>query len=58
MPRLRPLMKRRDYYHDPDAPLANTLVPSTAVIRAAWGRVEIGEWIAYAAVRDVAERPP
>lgn len=67
-------MSRTDYYHDPDAPLANSLVPSTtAAIRDDAGRLllihkidndfwalpgggmEIGESIADAAVREVAE---
>lgn len=67
-------MSRTDYYHDPDAPLANSLVPSTtAAIRDDAGRLllihkvdndlwalpgggmEIGESIAEAAVREVAE---
>lgn len=67
-------MSRTDYYHDPDAPPANSLVPSTtAAIRDGAGRLllihkidndfwalpgggmEIGESIADAAVREVAE---
>ncbi len=67
-------MSRRDYYHDPDAPAANSLVPSTTVaVRDEAGRLllihkidndfwalpgggmEIGESIAEAAVREVAE---
>jgi ADP-ribose pyrophosphatase YjhB (NUDIX family) len=67
-------MSRTDYYHDPDAPPANSLVPSTtAAIRDNAGRLllihkidnnywalpgggmEIGESIADAAVREVAE---
>lgn len=67
-------MSRTDYYHDPDAPPANSLVPSTtAAIRDDAGRLllihkidndfwalpgggmEIGESIADAAVREVAE---
>jgi ADP-ribose pyrophosphatase YjhB (NUDIX family) len=67
-------MSRKDYYHDPDAPLANSLVPSTTVaVRDEAGRLllihkidndfwalpgggmEIGESIADAAVREVAE---
>lgn len=67
-------MSRTDYYHDPAAPPANSLVPSTtAAIRDEAGRLllihkidndfwalpgggmEIGESIADAAVREVAE---
>lgn len=67
-------MSRTDYYHDPDAPPANSLVPSTtAAVRDDAGRLllihkidngfwalpgggmEIGESIATAAVREVAE---
>jgi ADP-ribose pyrophosphatase YjhB (NUDIX family) len=67
-------MSRTDYYHDPDAPPANSLVPSTtAAIRDDAGRLllihkidndfwalpggamEIGESIADAAAREVAE---
>jgi ADP-ribose pyrophosphatase YjhB (NUDIX family) len=67
-------MSRTDYYHDPDAPKANSLVPSTtAAVRDDAGRLllihkidndfwalpggamEIGESIADAAVREVAE---
>ncbi len=67
-------MSRTDYYHDPDAPKANSLVPSTtAAVRDDAGRLllihkldngfwalpgggmEIGESVADAAVREVAE---
>lgn len=67
-------MSRTDYYHDPDAPPANSVVPSTTVaVRDDAGRLllihkidndywalpgggmEIGESIADAAVREVAE---
>jgi ADP-ribose pyrophosphatase len=67
-------MSRTDYYHDPSAPPANSLVPSTtAAVRDDAGRLllihkidndfwalpgggmEIGESIADAAVREVAE---
>jgi len=67
-------MSRTDYYHDPSAPPANSLVPSTtAAVRDDAGRLllihkidndfwalpgggmEIGESIANAAVREVAE---
>jgi ADP-ribose pyrophosphatase YjhB (NUDIX family) len=67
-------MSRRDYYHDPDAPPANSVVPSTTVaVRDDAGRLllihkidndfwalpgggmDLGESIADAAVREVAE---
>lgn len=67
-------MSRRDYYHDPDAPPANSVVPSTtAAVRDDAGRLllihkidndfwalpgggmDLGESIADAAVREVAE---
>jgi ADP-ribose pyrophosphatase YjhB (NUDIX family) len=67
-------MSRTDYYHDPEAPPANSLVPSTTVaVRDEAGRLllihkidndfwalpgggmELGESIADAAVREVAE---
>ncbi len=67
-------MARIDYWHDPDAPKANSLVPSTtAAVRDNAGRLllihkvdndlwalpggamELGESIADAAVREVAE---
>ncbi len=68
------LMGRVDYYHDPAAPAANSLVPSvTAAVRDERGRLllihkidndfwalpggamELGESVADAAVREVAE---
>jgi ADP-ribose pyrophosphatase YjhB (NUDIX family) len=67
-------MSRRDYYHDPDAPPANSVLPSTTVaVRDDAGRLllihkidndfwalpgggmDLGESIADAAVREVAE---
>ena len=67
-------MARIDYWHDPDAPKANSVVPSTtAAVRDEAGRLllihkvdndlwalpgggmEVGESIADAAVREVAE---
>jgi ADP-ribose pyrophosphatase YjhB (NUDIX family) len=67
-------VSRRDYYHDPDAPKANSVVPSTtAAVRDDAGRLlmihkvdndlwalpgggmDLGESIADAAVREVAE---